>query len=338
MSALAEGAAHTLPPLSVVAASPAPLLRVEGLTVAPRAAPAAPIVADVSLSVPAGGSLGIVGESGSGKSLTCLAVMGLLPRPLIQTGGTVRLGERTLTGLSARELVAERGRRVAIVFQDPVASLNPVRTVGRGLTGLLRLHRGLLGTPARDVAARLLEGVGLSRRHLPAYPHELSGGQSQRVMMAGALAGEPSLLIADEPTTALDVTTQLQLLDLIERLRAETGTALLIVSHDFGVIARSAEQVAVMYAGRVVETAPVRALLRRPAHPYTLGLLASVPPEHGRAHRAPLPPATTVARAGAPGCAFAPRCERAGEICRHARPPLARLREGFVACHHPVPA
>ena len=299
----------------------APLFVSDDLTVARRSNPAEPIVAEVALSVSAGGSLGIVGESGSGKSLTCLALVGLLPRPLMRTAGTVTLGRRTLTDLSPRRLARERGRSLALVFQDPAACLNPMRRVGPGLAALLRLHRGLSRRDATAEAARLFDGVGLLPRHLDAYPHELSGGQSQRVLIAGALAGEPSLLIADEPTTALDVTTQAQLLDLIEWLRAETGMALLIVSHDFGVIARSAETVAVMYAGRVVETAPVRALVRTPGHPYTAGLLASVPPERGRVRAAPLPAAPVVPHAAAPGCAFLPRCPRPSARCRHERPP-----------------
>lgn len=310
------------------------LFAAEGLAVAPRGNAGAPIIEDVSVALWRGGALGIVGESGSGKSLTCLAMTGLLPSGLVRTAGTVHLDGVRLSDAPER-MRAARGRRLAMVFQDPVASLNPMQTVGGMLAGLLRLHRGLDRSAARDAAGDLLAGVGLLPRHLRSYPHELSGGQSQRVMIAAALTGEPDVLVADEPTTALDVTTQAQILDLLERLRAERGMGLVVVSHDFGVIARAAEDVAVMYAGRVVETAPVRELLRAPRHPYSAALLTSIPPDRG-AMPPPRPPAREPAAAVRPGagCAYAPRCPRASDLCRTTRPP--RAVPGAPACHHPL--
>jgi oligopeptide/dipeptide ABC transporter ATP-binding protein len=302
-------------------------------------APERPIVADVHLTVPDGGALGIVGESGSGKSLTCLAVIGLLPRALRRTAGRIAFDGAELTALSADRLAAVRGRDIAMVFQDPTASLNPLRTVGGFLGGLLRLHRGLVGPRASNGATELLARVGIPApaRRLSSYPHELSGGQGQRVMIAGALAGAPRLLLADEPTTALDVTTQAQILSLVEDLRTRERMGLVIVSHDFGVIARAADEVAVMYAGRIVERAGVRDLFRDPRHPYTRGLLDSVPPDAGRLGPAPLPPQHAAPSASAPGCAFAPRCGRATETCRRVRPTLVEAAGRAVACHHPLP-
>jgi len=315
-----------------------PLLAVAGLGIAPRVAPERPLVADVAFSLGRGETLGVVGESGCGKSLTCLAVTGLLPRALVRTGGTVRLGGQRLDDLGQAALADVRGRRIAMIFQDPVASLNPVRTIGAFLVSLLRRHRGLVGEAARSEAVRLLDGVGIpaARSRLGLYPHELSGGQNQRVMIAGALAGEPDVLLADEPTTALDVTTQAQILDLLHDLGRARGMALVIVSHDFGVIAEAADRVLVMYAGRVVEEAPVDALFRAPRHPYTSALMASVPPETGRAPLRPLmgqPPLAGAAAAA--GCAFAPRCPIASRRC--AELPASTWSGGRrTACHHPL--
>ncbi|WP_428925786.1 ABC transporter ATP-binding protein [Marinibacterium sp. SX1] len=314
------------------AATASSLLDVSGLCIAPKAGPQAgsPLVADVSLRLDAGQTLGIVGESGSGKSLTCLAILDLLPPGLAQTAGTVRLGGRTGT------MAGARGRRVAMVFQDPFAALNPMRRIGRFLTGLLRLHRGLTGTTAETEAIRLLDAVGIpgAARRMRSYPHELSGGQNQRVLIAGALAGQPDLLIADEPTTALDVTTQLEILDLLQDLCRDQGMALLIVSHDFGVIARMAEQVAVMYAGQIVERAPVGRLFAAPAHPYTRALLGSIPPEHGRAPLTPLPGQPPAGGAGGQtGCALAPRCGLAAPACRTTRPFMHQQGPHETLCH-----
>ena len=228
----------------------------------------------VDLAVGRGEALGLVGESGSGKSVTWLAALGLLP-PRARVSGAVLLdGEDILNAAPAR-LARIRGGRVALIFQDPISSLNPVRRVGAQVTEALRLHRGLAGGAARAEAARLFELVGIpdARRRLDAYPHELSGGQNQRVMIAMALAGQPELLIADEPTTALDVTIQAQILELLDGVRQEFGMALVLISHDLGVIGEMCDRVAVMYAGRIVETAPSRTLFAAPRHPYTRALL-----------------------------------------------------------------
>ncbi|MAC78683.1 MAG: ABC transporter ATP-binding protein [Rhodobacteraceae bacterium] len=304
------------------------LLEVSGLTIAPHGAD--PLVADLCLRLDRGQTLGIVGESGSGKSLTCLAILDLLPPGLARIGGTVRFDGHE------GAIATARGKRAAMVFQDPFASLNPMRRIGRFLTGLLRLHRGLTGRAAEAEAIRLLEAVGIpgAVRRMRSYPHELSGGQNQRVLIAGALAGNPALLIADEPTTALDVTTQLEILDLLKDLCRDTGMALLIVSHDFGVIARMASEVAVMYAGRIVERAPVARLFAAPAHPYTRALLGSIPPEHGRAPLTPLPGQPPAFGAtGQSACALAPRCHLAADVCRTTRPPMHSRGAHETLCH-----
>lgn len=263
------------------AAAGTPQLSVDGLSVAHRTSPHNLLVSDVSLQLPHGGALGIVGESGSGKSLTCLSIMDLLPGALRQSAGAIRMNGTPLA--PGRKGV--RGRRIAMIFQDPGATMNPLRRIGPFLSGLVKLHRGLTGAAAEAEAVRLLDAVRMpaARERLRAYPHELSGGQNQRVMIAGALAGDPEILLADEPTTALDVTTQAQILDLLAELRAERGMGLVLVSHDFGVIAEAADHVAVMHAGSVVEQAPADRLFSSPQHPYTASLLASVPPETGRA-------------------------------------------------------
>ncbi|MEO4044734.1 ABC transporter ATP-binding protein [Hoeflea sp. CAU 1731] len=263
------------------AAAGTPQLSIDGLSVAHRTSPHNLLVSDVSLQLPPGGALGIVGESGSGKSLTCLSIMDLLPGALWQSAGSIRMNGAPLA--PGRKGI--RGRRIAMIFQDPGATMNPLRRIGPFLSGLVKLHRGLTGAAAEAEAVRLLDAVRMpaARERLRAYPHELSGGQNQRVMIAGALASDPEILLADEPTTALDVTTQAQILDLLAELRAERGMGLVLVSHDFGVIAEAADHVAVMRAGRVVEQAPANRLFSFPQHPYTASLLTSIPPELGRA-------------------------------------------------------
>ena len=311
------------------AAPASALLDVSDLAIAPHGREGEPLVADVSLRLMPGQTLGIVGESGSGKSLTCLAILDLLP-PGLRSTGTVRFMGRT------DGVAKARGRHAAMVFQDPFASLNPMRRIGRFLTGLLALHRGLTGRAAEAEAIRLLEAVGIpgAARRMGSYPHELSGGQNQRVLIAGALAGSPSLLIADEPTTALDVTTQLDILDLLKTLCREQGMAMLIVSHDFGVIAETAQDVAVMYAGRIVERAPVDRLFEAPAHPYTRALLGSIPPEHGHAPLTPLPgQPPAFAAAGLDGCALADRCALVMDTCRQVRPVPRRQGARETLCH-----
>ena len=232
-----------------------------------------------------------------------------------------------------------RGKRIAMIFQDPVAGLNPVRKVGSFLVSLLKEHRGMNDRAAKEEAVRLLDAVGIpqARARMSAYPHELSGGQCQRVMIAGALSGDPDMIIADEPTTALDVTTQAQIMDLLSELRRERGLGLLIVSHDLGVIAENADRVAVMYAGRIVETGPVSDVFANPDHPYTAGLLDSVPPEEGRATLTPISGNVPSLFDLPSGCAFAPRCPRASEDpCTRQIPALEGAGLRTTACWQSV--
>ncbi|WP_186420833.1 ABC transporter ATP-binding protein [Bosea sp. CS1GBMeth4] len=302
------------PALADAAAAPA-LLRLQDFTVSVRGE--VPIVRGVGLSVARGEALGIVGESGCGKSITWLAALRLLGQGMT-TAGQVLLDGRDVAQLSERELARVRGGRIALIFQDPSSALNPVQRIGTQLAEVLRLHRGLTGDAARREALRLLDRVGIpdGPRRLRQYPHEFSGGMNQRVMIALALAGEPDLLVADEPTTALDATIQAQILDLIRDIRREAGMALVLISHDIGVVGDLCDRVAVMYAGRIVETAPTRDLLTRPRHPYTQGLLAALPTLEGPRRRLQ-PIAGTVPAPAAipPGCAFAPRCPVAVARC-----------------------
>ena len=293
----------------------------------------------VSWSVEPGGALGIVGESGSGKSVSALAAMGLLRGPNVTVAGRVELDERNLLALPERAMRAVRGNEIAMVFQDPLSSLHPLKRVGAQIAEAVRAHQEVPRAAARARAVELLRMVELPdpERRVRSFPHELSGGMRQRVMIAMALANEPRVLIADEPTTALDVTVQAQILDLLARLRAELGMALVIVTHDLGVIARSAEEVAVMYAGRVVERAPTAVLFEAPEHPYTWGLLQSIPRlDTPRGER-------LVAIEGRPpslltppsGCSFHPRCPYVRE--RHTRvepslEPVPGEAEHEVAC------
>lgn len=313
-----EGAASTL----LAASASEPLLRLRDFTVAERGGAA--IVRGVDLSLARGETLGIVGESGCGKSLTWLAALRLLG-PGVVTGGEATLEGRNLARLSERELAGVRGGRIALVVQDPSSALNPVQRIGTQLSEVLRLHRGLRGEAARREALRLLDRVGIAdaSRRLRQYPHEFSGGMNQRVVIALALAGEPDVLIADEPTTALDATIQAQVLDLIRDIRRETGMALVLISHDIGVVGDLCDRIAVMYAGRIVETAATQDLLTRPRHPYTQGLLAALPTLDGPRRRL-TPIAGTVPAPAAipPGCAFAPRCPTAVERCGRELPAL----------------
>ena len=308
-----------------VAPSAAPLLELESFTVSVvRPDGATPLVRGIDLALTPGEALGIVGESGCGKSVTWLAALRLLGRDIVTSGGVLLAG-RDITTMTERELAAVRGRRIGMIFQDPTSSLNPVHSIGRQLGEVLRLHRGLTGEPARREALRLLDRVGIAdgARRLRQYPHEFSGGMNQRVMIALALACEPQVLVADEPTTALDATIQAQILDLIRDIRRESGMALVLISHDLGVVADLCDRVAVMYAGRVVETAPTQELLRSPRHPYTRGLLAALPSLEGpRVRLEPIPGTVPAPDAMPAGCAFAPRCAFAVEACAAEAPPL----------------
>jgi peptide/nickel transport system ATP-binding protein len=289
----------------------------------------------IDLSIGKGEALGLVGESGSGKSVTWLAALGLLPGKA-RVSGSARLDDLELVGASPAALDKVRGGRVAMIFQDPTSALNPVLKVGTQIGEALSLHRGLSGRAIKAEAKRLFDLVGIpdAERRLSAYPHEFSGGQNQRVMIAMALAGEPDILVADEPTTALDVTIQAQILDLINTVRREMGMALVLISHDLGVIAETCDRVAVMYAGRIVEEAPAAELFDAPRHPYAQGLLNSLPPLGGpRRKLVSIPGVVPDPRALPKGCAFAPRCTQAAEICREVVPALRNAATGRrVAC------
>ena len=298
-------------------------------------------VGNVDLHVDAGETLGIVGESGCGKSMTGLSIMGLLPPGGSIVGGSVKLNDRELVGLKDEELRRVRGNEIAMIFQDPLTSLDPTKTIGYQVGEPVRLHRGASKAEALDRAVEVLALVGLPRpkERLGDYPHQLSGGLRQRVMIAMALACEPKLLIADEPTTALDVTIQAQILALLRELKERLGMAMLLITHDMGVIAGHADRVNVMYAGRVVETAEAVELFTSMHHPYTQALLASIPQLKQDASKAlhaipGLPPDLT---RPPQGCRFAPRCPRASDKCRTEEPPLAgKTFDHRFACWHPV--
>jgi oligopeptide/dipeptide ABC transporter ATP-binding protein len=297
----------------------------------------------ISFDVAPGDTLGIVGESGCGKSVTALALLGILPRAGRVVGGSATFAGRDLVGLSDAELRRVRGREIAMVFQDPMTSLNPVLTIGRQIREGLETHFGMDRDAADTRAAELLDQVGIpaARRRLRDYPHQFSGGMRQRAMIAMALACEPKLLIADEPTTALDVTIQAQILELLRQLVAEHRTALMLITHDLGVVAGMCERVNVMYSGMFIETGSADELFARPRHPYTVGLLQSVPRLDAR-RREKLHPIEGSPRdmLSAPAaCPFAPRCRYVIDGCLAAVPPLAIMEPGHDArCINPVPA
>jgi oligopeptide/dipeptide ABC transporter ATP-binding protein len=296
----------------------------------------------VSFEVMPGETLGLVGESGCGKTVTGLSILRLLPQPPGRyRSGDIRLDGRNLLALPEREMRAVRGREVAMIFQEPMTALNPVFTIGTQLTDVLRRHRGLSRRAARDAAAALLDRVGIPApmRRLDEYPHQLSGGQRQRVMIAMALSCGPKLLVADEPTTALDVTTQAQVLEEIRGLQQEFRMAMILVTHDLGVVAEICARALVMYCGVIVESNATAQLFSRPRHPYTAGLLAAVPRirEHKLAELPVIPGRVPDLRHLPAGCRFADRCPRASAACG-VEPVLAPGTDGgLVACHHPYP-
>lgn len=291
----------------------------------------------VSFTVEQGETVGVVGESGCGKSVTSLSILRLVPSPpgRIAQGRILFEGQDLLT-LSEREMRAIRGRDIAMIFQEPMTSLNPVFTCGDQILEALRRHQKVSATEARDQALELLHlvGIPLPEQRLGAYPHQLSGGMRQRIMIAMALCCHPRLLIADEPTTALDVTIQAQILDLLRHLKKQLSMAVLLITHDLGVVAETAERVVVMYAGKVVEEAPVRTLFHTPRHPYTEGLLRSIPRLDERRESLPVIDGMVPNLLDLPsGCRFHPRCPRAERRCREEAPALRSLGEGHrVAC------
>ncbi len=320
----------------MTAAATEPVLHVEGLHVAfDLPGGSRTVVAGIGYSIPAGRTLGVVGESGCGKSITALALMGLVPRPG-RVGGSIHFQGREIVDQSPAAWRAMRGARMAMVFQEPMSALNPVMPVGRQIAEALVLHGCLGWAAAGDQAIGLLDQVGIpaARDRARAYPHQLSGGQRQRAMIAMALACRPALLVADEPTTALDVTIQAQILDLLLALQEETGTAIQFISHNLAVVSELAHEVVVMYAGRVVERAPADAVFSRPLHPYTAGLLATLPDPARRVDRLPvIPGGVPDLGAAVRGCRFAPRCPRAIPACLEAEPPLDEHAPGhWAAC------
>ena len=316
-----------------------PPLRIRGLSVGyPSDHGPIQAVREVDLDVTAGEFLGIVGESGSGKTQLLLSILGL-SAPRAELCGSIRYREQELIKLEVAALNQVRGNRISMVFQDPMTALNPYLRVGRQITEVLQVHRNVSIREAERRAIEMLESVRIpdAARRLRQYPHELSGGMRQRVMIAMALIAEPEILLADEPSTALDVTVQAQILSLFQELRARTGTAIVLVTHDLGVIAEVADRVAVMYAGRIMEQAPVHELFAHPRHPYTEALQQSIP-------RIDAPRSTRLASIGGTppnpaalpaGCAFAPRCIYRLPICDSVAPPLLEIRpEHWKACHH----
>ncbi len=328
----------------------APLLEINNMTVElPFGSRNADILSDISFTLNRGDRLGIVGESGSGKSITALAVMGLLPDRM-QVSGTLRFDGQDLITMPEDQRCAMRGRRAAMIFQEPMTALNPVKSIGAQITESRRLHLKENRADAEAKARQLLDRVGLPgpRFDLGLYPHQLSGGQRQRVMIAMAIACEPDLLIADEPTTALDVTVQAQILDLLDDLVDETGTALMLITHDLGVVSEMTDRIAVMYAGRIVETGPTQDVFRRMAHPYSRGLFAASP--HGavlnrkdgekRQRLSAIPGVVPDPLSRGNFCSFSDRCNYAENDCRQTQPQLQTLHDAKtashkVACFHP---
>ncbi len=296
----------------------------------------------VSYTLRAGETLGVVGESGCGKSVTALSILGLIPQPPGEIGGDgIFFGDQDLTTLSTREMRRIRGNQISMIFQEPMTSLNPVLTVGFQIAEAISRHQGLPRKAALERAADMLNlvGIPLAQQRAKEYPHQLSGGMRQRAMIAMALSCQPKILLADEPTTALDVTIQAQILDLMVQLKDETGTAIILITHDLGLVAETCERVVVMYAGKIVEEAPVDDIFERPLHPYTVGLLQSIPklrtePEHGPRVRLQEISGVVPSLNRLPsGCAFRPRCTQAMTDCSQREPQLQEVAPGhYVSC------
>jgi len=319
----------------------APLLRVENLRIeVPTRRATLVAVDDVSFDIAPGEVLGVVGESGAGKSLTAAAIIGLLEPPLRVAGGRIALDGRRIDNLPYDAMRRIRGREIGAIFQDPLTSLNPLYTIGHQLVETIRTHLDMALAAARARTLSLLREVGIAGadERIDHYPHQFSGGMRQRVVIALALAANPRLIIADEPTTALDVSIQAQIIALLKRLGRDHGTAIMLVTHDMGVIAETAHRVAVMYAGRIVEIGPVRRIVDRPSHPYTIGLMASIPRTTGRRGRLQQIEGT-MPRLNAipPGCPFNPRCLEARDRCRRERPELMPAKETEAACWQYAP-
>jgi oligopeptide/dipeptide ABC transporter ATP-binding protein len=320
-----------------------PLLEVDALSVSfATDTGRARVVEDVSFAVQPGEAVGLVGESGCGKSVTAMSIMRLNPSPPSYVdGGRILFRGNDVLALDNKDMRAIRGDRIGMIFQEPMTSLNPTFSIGYQIAEVFRIHRRMNSAEAKRESIEILGmvGIGAAERRLHQYPHELSGGLRQRVMIAMALACRPDLLIADEPTTALDVTVQAQILDLLRRLQSELGMSVLLISHDLGIVAEVCKQVLVMYAGRIVERATVGELFRHPRHPYTIGLLSSPPRLGKRVATLPtIPGMVPPAGQRGPGCYFAERCIRVTERCHKDAPSLAAVGpEHDVACWNPAP-
>jgi peptide/nickel transport system ATP-binding protein len=312
-----------------------PLLEVKNLRVEfPTRRGTLLAVDDVSFEIAPGEILGVVGESGAGKSLTGAAIIGLLDPPGRVADGEIRFAGQRIDHLPYEAMRKIRGRHIGAVFQDPLTSLNPLYTIGQQLVETIQTHLGLGAAEARRRAVKLLEETGIqaAEQRIDQYPHQFSGGMRQRVVIALALAAEPKLIVADEPTTALDVSVQAQIISLLKRLCKEHGAAVMLVTHDMGVIAETCDRVAVMYAGRIAEIGPVHDVIHAPAHPYTVGLMGSIPAMGEREHLLQIDGAMPRLNAIPPGCAFNPRCPRVFDRCRVERPELLHAGASRAAC------
>ena len=316
--------------------APAPLLEVRHLRVEfPTRRGTLVAIDDVSFDIAPGEVLGVVGESGAGKSITGAAIIGLLEPPGRIAGGEIRLNGRRIDNLEPAQMRRVRGKEVGAIFQDPLTSLNPLYTVGRQLVETIQTHLDLSASQARTRAVDLLKSTGIpaAEQRIDHYPHQFSGGMRQRVVIALALAAEPRLIVADEPTTALDVSIQAQIIALIKRLCREHGTSVMLVTHDMGVIAETADRVAVMYAGRIAEIGPVADVIHRPKHPYTVGLMGSIPTVGEERERlAQIDGSMPRLNAIPKGCAFNPRCPKVFATCREHRPDLIAAGTSLAAC------